>query len=95
MLDHMVTRYSPAGRLGFTFVWVIAFLIYLPRLASYGGPTREIWKQFWMACWAIVPIVVVWPVLVRGDYRWRIVVGVLCILPCIVIYTVFRDHFDW
>jgi glycopeptide antibiotics resistance protein len=86
---------SPVYRLTFTFVWVAALLIIgLPKLAVYSGETREIWKQFWLAIASVIPLVVVFPVFVRGSLRSRILGAVLCIFPCVgLLIVLFWEHF--
>jgi hypothetical protein len=90
----MSERDSNMNRLAVGFVMVVALFIYgFPKLVLYVGPTREVWKQFWLASGAVVPLVVLLPVVLRGSLRLRFASVLLCVFPCLVLYSVLKDHF--
>ena len=80
-------RLVVAGGLNLLF-----FLLGLDWVARYSTEEAEAWKHFWLAGASFLVLVLLWPILRRGNAYLRLGSGLLAIPPIWVLFWTELDY---
>jgi hypothetical protein len=93
--DMMRKNYWPLTRLVFALVLEAVFLGFiLPWCVKDSTYQADVWKDFFVACAAVLVIYLIWPVFRNGGTWLRFVALALCFLPAWLLVWVILQHFD-